>query len=170
MTTAPGRSRPKPNHVIRQGDLSRDYCRVKRTQCTAPMRKDRPFADGFANESSRPLAALQDRAYERAGSARKRSSADGFGCAISGRSDSDVGKAACACRRAPRDDGEGAGTEGSAVSDRNDYPERPARKRSRRSKSSNWVSPGFRVPSRAAMFRSDQLGSRALLPHQRTRP
>ena len=38
------------------------------------------------NGSKRPFAALQDRAYERAGSARKRSSAEDGGCASRGHS------------------------------------------------------------------------------------
>jgi para-nitrobenzyl esterase len=41
---------------------------------TAAMRKYRPFADGLVNGSNRPFAALQDGPYERAESARKRSS------------------------------------------------------------------------------------------------
>jgi len=36
------------------------------------------------NAQVRPFAALQDRPYERAGSARNRSAAEGEGCAISG--------------------------------------------------------------------------------------
>jgi hypothetical protein len=44
---------------------------------TARIRKYRSFADGFANGSSRPEAGLKDRPHERAGSARKRSSAEG---------------------------------------------------------------------------------------------
>jgi len=40
---------------------------------TAVVRKYQPFADSSANGSNRPFAALQDRSYERAESARKRS-------------------------------------------------------------------------------------------------
>jgi hypothetical protein len=40
---------------------------------------------GAPNESNRPVAALPDRSCERAGSARKRSSAEGVGCPNSGR-------------------------------------------------------------------------------------
>ena len=40
------------------------------------VRKYRPFAKGWANWSNRPFSALQDRAYERAGRARKRTSAE----------------------------------------------------------------------------------------------
>jgi|SRR5271165_6735828 len=49
---------------------------------TLRFRKDRPFADGLANWSNRPVAALQHRRYERAVSARKRFSAGGAGCAL----------------------------------------------------------------------------------------
>ena len=45
------------------------------------MRKHRPFADGSGNAPYRPFAALQDRPHERAGSARKRSSAEDVGFA-----------------------------------------------------------------------------------------
>ena len=55
--------------------------RQKTTQWTAGMRKYRSFADGLVNGSNRPFADLQNRPYERAVSARKRSSAEGEGCA-----------------------------------------------------------------------------------------
>ena len=47
----------------------------------AGVRKQRPFADGLANRSKRPIPALQDRPYERAGSARERTLAEDVGCA-----------------------------------------------------------------------------------------
>src|SRR5271169_808259 len=40
-----------------------------------------PFRDRRAEGRSRPFSALEDRPYERAVSARKRSSAEGVGCA-----------------------------------------------------------------------------------------
>jgi hypothetical protein len=47
---------------------------------TAGLRKNRPFVENLPKGSIRPFAALQDRACERAESARQRSSAEGFGC------------------------------------------------------------------------------------------
>ena len=64
------------------GDFNLRRQRSGRRQCA----KERPFRDGLANGSNRPFAALQDRPCERAGSARKRSSAEGAGCANPGRS------------------------------------------------------------------------------------
>jgi hypothetical protein len=49
------------------------------------MRKHRSFNVGLANASNRPEGDLQDRACERAGSARKQSLAEGVGCASDGR-------------------------------------------------------------------------------------
>ncbi len=57
--------------------------RIRHAGATA-KRKYRSFADSLANAPNRPFASLQDRHSERAGSARKRSSAEGVGCAISG--------------------------------------------------------------------------------------
>jgi hypothetical protein len=51
---------------------------------SAASRKERSFADGSVNGSSRPFAALQDWPNERSVSARKRSSAECVGCHNSG--------------------------------------------------------------------------------------
>jgi hypothetical protein len=45
------------------------------------IRKERALPDSLANAPNRPFAAFEDRPYERAGRATKRSSADGVGCA-----------------------------------------------------------------------------------------
>jgi hypothetical protein len=45
------------------------------------VRKYRSFTEGSANGESRPIPALQDRPYERAGSARERTLAEDVGCA-----------------------------------------------------------------------------------------
>jgi hypothetical protein len=52
----------------------------------AAMRTYRSSNDALANRSNRPSAALQDRASERARSARKRSSTEGVVCAVTDRS------------------------------------------------------------------------------------
>jgi len=52
-------------------------------QWTAARRKDRAFADGFANGQFRPVSALQYRPDERARSAGKRSLAEDVGYAMS---------------------------------------------------------------------------------------
>jgi hypothetical protein len=59
----------------------RESGRSRPTLWTTAMRKHRSFAKGLANCSIRPFAALEDRSYERAGRATKRSSADGVGYA-----------------------------------------------------------------------------------------
>ncbi len=58
-----------------------DWDHSKPTPGATAMRKELPFPEHGRNASVRPFAALQDRPYERAGSARKRSSAEGAGCA-----------------------------------------------------------------------------------------
>jgi hypothetical protein len=47
-----------------------------RVRRTAAVRKNQPFAEGWANRSIRPFAALQDQPDERAVSPRKQSSAE----------------------------------------------------------------------------------------------
>jgi hypothetical protein len=59
--------------------------RSRRAGIRNPSR-NQPFARHGPNESNRPFAALRARSYERAGCARKRSSAEGAGWAIIGRS------------------------------------------------------------------------------------
>jgi adenylate cyclase len=68
------------------GDPSQDYFADGITDnLTTKLSRIR---DSFviARNTARPFAALQDRPDERVGSARKRSSAEGVGCASSGRS------------------------------------------------------------------------------------
>ena len=57
---------------------------IRRFQSPA-VRKKWALPDGSSNSSIRPFAVLEDRPCERAVSAGKRSSAEGVGCARTGR-------------------------------------------------------------------------------------
>ena len=58
-------------HMPRRSHFNRDFAGGGLGQAKIAAAGHRPFAEGWANWSNRPFAALQDRPCERAGSARK---------------------------------------------------------------------------------------------------
>jgi hypothetical protein len=85
----PAASRFSLYGFMRRSDKEKWRGRASRLSRTVGWRRlqpsgerNRSFNAGLANASNRPEGDLQDRLYERAGRARKRSSAEGVGCAV----------------------------------------------------------------------------------------